>query len=183
MARQLALILVVATAGLAALTGATRAGGWASVTLDTPLGEPRAGESIRLGFMVKQHGETPVHAAFGQPVTVYLTARHKQSGERIRADAVKSAAVGHFTVDVTFPKAGVWYAQITPEPFEGTTLDPVTVLGAPAARTDSTVSRAGSVSGWVAAAIAVAALGLAALVGLLIARHRGAQGRLVERPR
>ncbi|HEY4668072.1 MAG TPA: hypothetical protein VIH26_12290, partial [Anaerolineales bacterium] len=43
------------------LVPAAAAGGWAIATLDQLPGEVHAGETVSLGFMVRQHGKTPTN--------------------------------------------------------------------------------------------------------------------------
>lgn len=102
------------------------AGGWALVTLDSLPSEARAGEELHLGFMVLQHGVTPVDDF----VSPYLLASNPENGEQVRVDARQDGPVGHFVVDVSFPSAGTWEWMITPEPFQGTQFVPLTVLSA-----------------------------------------------------
>lgn len=58
------------------------AGGWANVTLDRLPAEPRAGQTLTLGFMVRQHGITPTNGV--QP---YLSARNTETGQTLRFTA------------------------------------------------------------------------------------------------
>ncbi len=121
-------------AGLLLFPLAARAGGWALVTLDSLPAEPRAGQTLHVGFMVRQHGVTPIDSAFGtEPLTPRLTAAKAESSESISVDARKDGPVGHFVVDVTFPSAGSWEWQIAPEPFQPTKLGRLSIL--PAAST------------------------------------------------
>ena len=119
---------VAAVVALVLAVSAAQAGGWATVTLDKPLGEPHAGEMIDVGFVVKQHDVTPVHHALGQPVEPVFIARHQESGDRIESKAEPTKPAGHFVAQVRFPRAGTWLPEIIPAPFAGTKLDPVTVL-------------------------------------------------------
>jgi hypothetical protein len=137
-----------ATAAIALLllASAAHAGGWATVTLDRPLSEPRAGEMIDVGFVVKQHDTTPVHQAFGQPVEPVFIARHQESGERIESRAAPTKVVGHFVAQVRFPQAGTWFPEIVPAPFAGTRLEPVTVLSSTGARTATTAADEGEIT-------------------------------------
>ena len=168
------------TLAMLALATPARAGGWALVTLDQLPVEPRAGQTLRLGFMVRQHGVTPIDGAFGtEPMTPRLSASNVDTGESIRADARKGGPVGYFVVDVTFPSAGVWEWQITPEPFQATRLGQLTVLAAaaspaePAAPTgtvlDPAISRAPL--RWIGAFMVLAAASLA------LAGRRGTPAR------
>ena len=98
--------LIAAVVGLAALAGpalSALAGGWATVRLDAPPGEILVEVPWRVGFTVKQHDREPVNLD-----NVYLAAQHKETGESLRADARQEGAVGHYLVDVTFPRAGAW---------------------------------------------------------------------------
>ena len=118
-----ALMLVALT--LLVLAAPALAGGWAAVTLDRLPADVRAGETLHLGFMVRQHGKTPINN-----VTPYLRATRPGASEILRVDAKQEGPVGHFVLDVTFPSAGTWDWQIVPEPFEGTAFAPLTVLPA-----------------------------------------------------
>jgi hypothetical protein len=129
---------------LLALAQPALAGGWAVVTLDTVPQAPHVGQQLMLGFMVRQHGVTPIDGAYGvstlQPV---LTARNRATGQTVQAMARKDGGlVGHFVVDVTFPAAGAWDWGIEPAPFEATQLGTLTVLPAlPAGQADDQAGR------------------------------------------
>ena len=98
------------------------AGGWAVVTLDSVPQGVQAGQQLSLGFMVRQHGITPIDA-----VAPILTARNAATGETLRAEARKEGPLGHFVVAFTAPAAGDWTWQIEPNPFGPTTLGTLTV--------------------------------------------------------
>src|SRR6185295_2134730 len=51
--------IALAVAALLALAAPVFAGGWSVVTLDTLPREVRAGQTLHLGFMVRQHGIEP----------------------------------------------------------------------------------------------------------------------------
>jgi hypothetical protein len=132
--------LVVAIAMLA-LAAPVLAGGWAVITLDTLPRDVRAGQSLRLGFVIRQHGRELVNTDWnGRPLKPVLTARKQADasssaggtlilaaahssaqvaykGETIRAEARQEGAVGHFVVDVVFPSAGTWAWEIAAPPF------------------------------------------------------------------
>jgi hypothetical protein len=119
-----------------ALATPASAGGWAVVTLDQVPRDTLAGQARSLGFMVRQHGVTPIDSAFGGATMVpVLTARHSATGATLRAEARKEGPVGHFVVDVTFPAEGTWRWEITPPPFAATDLGALTVLPAGAVPT------------------------------------------------
>lgn len=107
------------------ITATAWAGGWAVVTLDSLPATVRAGEPLTLGFMVRQHGETPTNS-----VKPYLSAKNQSTGEAVRFDARQNGPVGHFLVDVRFPADGTWTWSVTPAPFEATEFGTLTVLPA-----------------------------------------------------
>ncbi len=130
-----------------ALVGPAFAGGWAVVTLDTVPQGPQAGQTLSLGFMVRQHGVTPIDGAYGGATMIpILTARNAASGETVRAEARKAGPVGHFVVDVAFPSAGEWAWQIAPAPFGPTDLGTLTVLAAGAAKSQPATTAGGAKS-------------------------------------
>jgi mono/diheme cytochrome c family protein len=155
------------------------AGGWATVTLDSLPVEPRAGETLRLGFTIRQHGVTPTNRLGSLPLTPYLTARNQDTGERLRADAHQDGAVGHFVVEVTFPSAGTWSWKITPAPFGDVQgeFQPLLVLApAPARAADGPPSVAWPLGVLLAAA---GGLVLAFRAGILKRRQAGLAGILL----
>ena len=111
-----------------ALAAPASAGGWTAVTLDYLPTTITPGQNLSLGFMVRQHGVTPI-----SNVTPTLKARNTATGETISAVARQEGAVGHFVVDVTFPSAGSWQWSVTPAPFPEVELGGVNVLAAGAA--------------------------------------------------
>jgi hypothetical protein len=119
------LIMLVALLGLLFVVPSALAGGWAVVTLDELPAEVRQGESLRLGFMVRQHGQTATNQ-----VKPYLEAHNTGTGEVFRVEGRQEGPVGHFVVEVTFPTAGSWEWAIVPAPFEGTPLPVLQVLPA-----------------------------------------------------
>ena len=162
---------------LLALMGATPAlaGGWANVTLDRLPADFRAGQTVTLGFMVRQHGVTPTNS-----VRPYLTARHSETSDTVRFDARQEGPVGHYVADVTFPAAGAWEWEAVPAPFPTPTrLGTLTVLPAGAAPSrpsgDSPVLVTIAVTPVVALRTAGAALVLVALA-LALVSWRGTTG-------
>ena len=129
-----------------ALATPVLAGGWAVVTLDKWPDSPRVGTALSLGFMVRQHGRTPIDSNpfGGEPLKPVLIATHKESSEKLELEARKEGPVGHFVVDVTFPTEGTWLLEIVPPPFAGTKFEPLTVLTA--ATKPATESEAGNTS-------------------------------------
>ena len=115
---RIAVVLVL----LLLLAPPVAAGGWATVQLDAPPGDVAVGVPLRLGFMVLRHGVAPIDLD-----QVTLTARHRESGETLEADARQNGATGQYVVDVTFPRAGEWKWEIIPDPFTSTSFETLTV--------------------------------------------------------
>jgi hypothetical protein len=130
MLRRSALMIVVGLAMLLA-AGDVEAGGWATVKLDSELGNVRTGQIIRIGFTVLQHGVTPIDSFGSEPLKPFLTARNKLTGQTMRVDATKQGLTGHFVAEIAFYKEGAWEWEITPSPFQATKFSPLTVLPAP----------------------------------------------------
>jgi hypothetical protein len=108
-----------------AIAAPASAGGWTNVTLDFLPTNLQAGQHLSLGFMVRQHGVTPI-----SNVTPTLKARNAATGETLSAVAHQEGSVGHFVVDVTFPSAGSWQWSVTPAPFPEVELGGVSILPA-----------------------------------------------------
>ncbi|HEY0734301.1 MAG TPA: hypothetical protein VGD69_05305 [Herpetosiphonaceae bacterium] len=124
--------LCAALIALLALSTPAFAGGWAVVTLDALPSEIQAGQAISLGFMVRQHGVTPVDTTKwgGDEMLPILMAKNTATGETLERNAHKDGPVGHYVVDVIFPASGSWDIEIIPPPFEGTKLGAFTVAAA-----------------------------------------------------
>lgn len=110
-----------------------QAGGWVAVTIDQLPVAPQAGEALNLGFMLRQHGLTPVSTNWENgTLKPYILASNKETKEELRFEAKPEGAEGHFVVEVRFPTAGVWEWKIVadpwytfPEAFEPMTVVPV----------------------------------------------------------
>lgn len=156
--------VVIGMAALAALlltAGPAAAGGWVAITLDELPGQVRAGEEVRVGFMVRQHGVTPINS-----VEPAVTLTHAESGETITAGAQQVGPTGHFEATVVFPEAGEWEWRIGVPPF------PQQVEFAPLTVAPATAGGEGVVSARMAMRLAGAGLLLAAAALALIGRRR-----------
>ena len=189
MARRSIFAFVLAILALLALAVPALAGGWAVVTLDSLPREVRAGASIQLGFIVRQHGKTPTNKDLnGNPLRPVLTAikqsdlatAQAKGAETIRFEARQQGPTGHYAVDLTFPSAGIWawqitlptyYVQNSPSGSDAAVLAPLTVLPptAPAA------TPAPEATTWLG--LSPAALGWAGLAALLAALAVGLYGQ------
>ena len=74
------------------------AGGWAVITLDRLPKEVTVGEPLTVGFMVLQHGQTPM-TNLEPTVTATL-----QKNEQFVVNAEPEGKPGHYMATLTFPK-------------------------------------------------------------------------------
>ena len=118
--------LALALGLLTALASPALAGGWAVATLDSAPSTFRAGESYPIGFTIRQHGVTPVRAEqFGGEVAIRV--RPAEGGPPIVFPARAEGPVGHYLVDLRFPRAGAWSWEIVQGPFAPQSLGALTV--------------------------------------------------------
>ena len=122
--------LALALASLAALTSTALAGGWAVTTLDAVPAGVRAGQSLAIGFTIRQHGVTPARVEqYGGQVAIRIRPTWKPAADvPARADG----PVGHYLAEVRFPSAGVWSWEVEQGPFAPQPLGTVTVEAPPA---------------------------------------------------
>ena len=97
----------VALLALAASALAVFAGGWAVATLDTLPPYATAGEPLEVGFMIRQHGQTPWSYD-----NVKVVARREDDGDTFTADARPEGAEGHYAATLNFPTSGTWRWEI-----------------------------------------------------------------------
>ena len=97
--------LMLMMVALLMLAGAPRAsaGGWAVVTLDQIPTKVVVGEPLTVGFMIRQHGQTPWLSG-----DVRVRALHAESGAKILVNAKQDGVPGHYTAALTFDHAGKW---------------------------------------------------------------------------
>jgi cytochrome c2 len=79
------------------------AGGWAVITLDELPAGVVAGEPVEIGFMVRQHGVTPM--ANLEPV---INARLPGLNKPVTVTAKEEGDIGHYVATLTLPQAGEW---------------------------------------------------------------------------
>jgi hypothetical protein len=102
MKRRLSLAWSLALIASTLALSSAWAGGWAVVTLDSIPDGIRAGVPMQIGFMVRQHGATPVAG-----LTPVVEARSTEGGA-IRVEADDSGPAGHYTARLTLPSPGRW---------------------------------------------------------------------------
>lgn len=109
------------------ITGAVLAGGWAVVTLDELPTGVEANQPLEIGFMVRQHGVTPLGGQ-SPMVSAHLVGSKKS----VTVAAGDEGKEGHYVAMLTLPQAGEWEWSI--EVFGGAQPMPsLTVVNAPAA--------------------------------------------------
>lgn len=105
------------------------AGGWAVITLDELPTNVVAGEEFTVGFMVLQHGKTPM-----TDLTPIIIANLDKS-EQFTVTAKEEGKPGHYTATLTFPKEGEWNWTI--EAFSMQQKMPTLMVSAPSVATVS----------------------------------------------
>lgn len=184
MRRHALMGMIAALVALLAGAPAALAGGWAMVTLDELPQEVRAGQPIRIGFVVRQHGHTPTNLGTDQlPIRPTLTISQAGDAAPLAFPARQEGPTGHFVADVTFPRAGAWNWSIDNLGYfiqdnpggnsDAMQLAPITVLpGAPAAS-----QPAAPAGGGLASATLLRWAGLALLLAALVALLAGQRVR------
>lgn len=100
---RLFLIALVFSALVLALSSPVHAGGWVVITLDRLPSQVNAGQPYELGFMARQHGQTPWQVA-----EIRIEARQSQTGQRVTFSATPDQPQGHYHVQLLFPQPGRW---------------------------------------------------------------------------
>lgn len=95
------LFVVVAVALLVAAPAL--AGGWAVVTLDTLPTHIVTGQPFDIGFVVRQHGQTPLG---GLAPTLRLS--RAGTGDAFSVVAQEQGGAGHYAATLAFPAGGAW---------------------------------------------------------------------------
>jgi cytochrome c553 len=124
MKSRMLLVASLLLAGMLLLAAPALAGGWAVITLDELPGDVVAGQPLEIGFMVRQHGVTPLD---GLTPTVHA----RQAGFAVTEQAKAQGETGHYVATLTFPQAGEWTWSI--QAFTGNQpMPPLNVIAAPA---------------------------------------------------
>lgn len=112
-----------AAVALFAVAGSALAGGWAVTTIDAlPEGGFQAGQTYRLGYTIRQHGQHPFDGA-----KTAITIIAPGSRERHVFPGVPDGPAGHYVAEVTFPTEGAWDWEVSQEPFAVQTLGTIAV--------------------------------------------------------
>jgi len=89
------------------LTIPALAGGWAVISLDELPGKVPANQPLEIGFMLRQHGVTPMRDQ--SPV---ITAQLANSTKSVKVSAHAEGKVGHYVATLTLPQSGQWQWSI-----------------------------------------------------------------------
>jgi hypothetical protein len=165
--KRLLLASCIAVAALLAGGTAASAGGWAVTTLDA-LPEIPPDETVTIGFIIRQHGVTPVDVD-----GVAIVVMPEQGGTAQRFPARLEGPTGHYVVDLRVPAGNHrWVVEqgwFGPQELGSLTVGGDAASGAPAPAQPATDSS----SRWVAAdsirwgLLIVTILAAAAFVGLV----------------
>lgn len=99
------------------------AGGWSVVTLDRTPADLQAGVPFTIGFVVLQHGKTPMEGlspkitlikqdAADAPNSVVPASTARKGEERIVVTATPEGQIGHYVATITLPSSGAWSWEI-----------------------------------------------------------------------
>lgn len=134
------------------------AGGWAVITLDELPTDVVAGEPLTVGFMVLQHGRTPMDG-----LDPTITATSPQS-ESFVVHAKPEGETGHYAATLTFPVGGDWNWSI--QAFSMEQAMPVLIVAAPIAGSVSQqpVTATAPISAVLIVRVLALVIGLAGLV-------------------
>lgn len=130
----------VALLALAASALAVFAGGWAVATLDTLPNSAVAGQPLEVGFMIRQHGQTPWNYD-----NVKVVAQREEDGDTFAVDARPEGAAGHYAATLNFPTSGTWRWGIETGLYpERQPMPPLVVLASDSAPATTTAPQAAS---------------------------------------
>jgi cytochrome c2 len=103
MLRRISLIAIPLTLVVLALVVPVLAGGWAVITLDALPVQIVSEQSYTVGFVVRQHGKTPL-----ENLSPTIHATNADSGETLSVPAEPAGEVGHYQTTLSFPSEGTW---------------------------------------------------------------------------
>ena len=122
--RSLTILVAVLALSLGVFGSATLAGGWAVTTFDDMPGQFVAGQELKLGYTIRQHGVTAINVDKTEILAVAT------SGRTLSFPGTSQGDVGHYVASVYFPAGGTYTWQVTQGMFAPQDLGTVTVLSA-----------------------------------------------------
>lgn len=126
MKRKSILIAVLIFAVVAISVMPVLAGGWATITLDRLPENVNTGQDYEIGFVVRQHGHTPMTGLIPQVV-----ATHAETSQSFAVEAIQGGAEGHYVASLNFPQSGTWNWEIHAFSMEQP-MPPLVIQSAPA---------------------------------------------------
>lgn len=176
--RRLFLLTVLALA--LSVASLAQAGGWFVITLDSLPASATAGEPLTIGFMLRQHGRTPVYWG-----GLAVVARDPATGQTVRSLPQEQGPLGHYTAAITFPVPGSWEWGIDVEQQPWVRWAPLavaaagsTVVSGSTAVSEPAAKPTASANPWLPLLLALAATALF-LAALQLGRRRRALGGLL----
>lgn len=146
------------------LTVPVFAGGWALISLDELPTNVIAGQPVKVGFTVLQHGKTPM-----TDLTPTISASLDQEA-KIVVEAKAEGKPGHYTAVLTFPKEGDWVWVI--EAFTMSQKMPVLSVGVPPKGQPVSVVNAPSISPLLIVRLSALGVGIVGLAFTLRRKSR-----------
>jgi hypothetical protein len=131
-------ILITLLVVFAGFTHSASAGSSATVEFDALPENIQAGDTVTVRFLVRQHGDNPVHTAFGETLVATVLAHTSPNSKPITVEATPDKEVGYYTAQLTFPAQGLYELSVMTnllyiEEVESNRINvPVTVARAPA---------------------------------------------------
>lgn len=117
-------ITLTLTVAFALFTSSASAGGWATIVFD-PLPETiHAGDTVTVRFIVRQHGNNPVHTAFGEPLVATVNIRISPDGKASTIEATPDKEIGYYVADIPFPEQGDYELFVTTNALDTTQVAP-----------------------------------------------------------
>jgi hypothetical protein len=163
-------ILITLLVIFAGFTHSASAGGWATVEFDALPENIQTGDTVTVRFLVRQHGENPVHTAFGETLVATVLARTSPNSKPITVEATPDKEVGYYTAQLTFPEQGQYELSVMTnllyvEEVESNRVNvPVSVARAPAPQ--PLVAGASASASSIAPTILFAVIGIVFILGV-----------------
>jgi len=121
------ILIIVFILGLAILSVMpVVAGGWATITLDHLPDNVNVDQTLEIGFMVRQHGISPM-----TDLAPNVVATHAETHNSFSVDAQPKGEAGRYVARINFPQAGTWNWSIRAFTMEQP-MPPLAVKSAPA---------------------------------------------------
>jgi hypothetical protein len=121
---RLFVITLTLMVAFALFISSASAGGWATIVFDPLPEDIHAGDTVTVRFIVRQHGNDPVHTAFGKPLVATVNIRTTPDGKSTSVEATPDTEVGYYTAQVTFAEQGDYELLVTTNALDTTQVAP-----------------------------------------------------------